>query len=276
MKMISTHSALEAIYYLMAIDGSTDAEERARFDEIGFELDRKSFASYRDELAASCDLAICAAETGEERYDVIQEALDAALGKKIEPEDQGVTPRLLIWDLFAVAFSNGQYDDREKRLIAHVARIVKVDKSVVLDMEQLLHTAQAVQKELAWAEQSDRPYREIRPLVVELETRLSVILESAKALVEDEVVLDDPFIDEPDVIEKTISSIGEAVSPVAETVAAKTKETADSVIQAISPLAKKGAKTASGLFGKAKGLFSKNAETETPPADAEPTAEEVQ
>ena len=55
MKYIKTRDALQAFYYLIAVDGSVRDDERALFDHIGDNLDAKHFHDYRKEIIASCD-----------------------------------------------------------------------------------------------------------------------------------------------------------------------------------------------------------------------------
>ena len=55
MKYIKTRDALQAFYYLIAVDGSVRDDERALFDHIGDNLDAKHFHDYRKEIIDSCD-----------------------------------------------------------------------------------------------------------------------------------------------------------------------------------------------------------------------------
>ncbi len=63
---------------------------------------------------------------------------DDALRCNVKVQTQGVGVRLLIWNMLVIAFINGECTKDEKRLIKHVVRVTKMDKSVFLEMEQLM------------------------------------------------------------------------------------------------------------------------------------------
>lgn len=257
MKVYETKSALKVFYYLMAIDGAIGEDEMDRFCEIGEELDRKNFDSYRDELAEECKSHINSAESDDDYYDVIQENADAALRHEAKENDKGLTPRLLIWDLFAVAFSNNEYNASEKKLIAHIARISDVEKSILLEMEQMMQTAISVQREMTWLKQSDKPYSEIRPLIDELENRIQVISGAAKALIEDEGTLDDSYEEKPDFFDKAKNAIDDTMSPAFRTAGDAAKDVGEKVRYV-------GGAVAGAVCDAWKGLLSKKKKGEQP------------
>lgn len=250
MKVYSTRNAMKAFYFLTAIDGDIDNIELQRFYEIGNQLDGEHFDSYKDELVIECQKQLSAKDADAEYYDVLQEAVDAILCESNCEDSIVITPRLLLWNLLAVAFSNNNYDKSEKRIIAHVARISGVDKSILLEMEQYIETAKAIRSENEYIQRMNRPYAEIRPIVDELEKRMRVIKDSAQALIEDEVTLDSAFVYEPDLFDKTKSAFDEAVLPVAHKVGDKAKETTESVVNKLSPVAKQVKDKTQGLFNK--------------------------
>lgn len=257
MKVYETKSALKVFYYLMAIDGAVGEDELNRFYEIGEELDRKNFDSYRDKLAEECKNHINSAEADDDYYDVIQESADAALRHEAKEDDKGLTPRLLLWDLFAVAFSNNEYNASEKKLIAHIARISDVEKSILSEMEQMMQTAISVQREMTWLQQRDKPYSEIRPLIDELENRIQVISNAATALIEDEVALDDPYEETPDIFDKAKDAIDDTMSPALH----RAEEAAKDVGEKARDV---GGAVAGKVSGAWKGLLSKKKKGEQP------------
>jgi len=206
MKVYETKNSIKALFYLLAVDGCIGEDEMERFSEIGEELDRKNFDSYKEDIIYSCQKRISSIDPDDQYYDVLLEGLDYALGHMAKGDDRGVTGRLLVWNMLAIAFSNKEYDTAEKKMIAHVARISEVPRDVLVDMEQSMQAALAVQKELSWIQGSNRPYSEVRPIVDDLEKRLEVILSSAKALIEDEVILDTPYEDNPDFVDRSSSA----------------------------------------------------------------------
>lgn len=182
--MIEKKSALKIIFYFIAIDGKISDDEKARWDEIGVELLEDEYWNVKEEISQECLEIINGIDTEDEAYDVILEAVDKLIKNQVEKD--GINPRLLIWDLFAITFADNDHSESENRLVNHVARILQVDKSVVAEMKQLIYTTNKVQSELAQMEESMEPYKIIRPLVVELENRLKTLLQSGKELILDE------------------------------------------------------------------------------------------
>ena len=232
MKIYATRSVIKIFYYLLAIDGTIDDVELGHFRSIGLSMDPAHFMDYCDEIENECKKLTINAD--DEQYDLISEAVDEALTHRARNDDQGITPRLLVWDLFAAAFCNEEYDEYEKRLINHIARKTGVDKSVVLEMEQMMKTLTSIQNEINWAQQTNRPYPEIRPIIDELEKRQKVITESAEFLIADEIDADNPYKYKPDFFDKTISKIDGTVVPVAQNVGKAAQNTAMSAFKGLS------------------------------------------
>ena len=188
MKRISIKSALKAYYFLLAIDGNIDDQEILCFRDICSETD-DSADEYLKELISECDEIIKNA-SGSEFEEIIQEAFDEAVGEKaIEPQ-KVIPSRLLLWNMLVLAYANNEYSSSERKMIGHAARILMVEKTVFLEMEQMARTASTLSKERAGYEQSERPYRVIRPIVDELDNRIGTILHAAKCLIYDEIEVD--------------------------------------------------------------------------------------
>ena len=188
-KVVSKKSALKVFYYLMAIDGVSYFEQEC-FEGIGSELLGEEFSVINQEIISECESVVASIEVDDERYDVIQEGIDRALNEVVEKVDDGVAPRLLIWDMLTLAHSDSDYSEGENRLISHVARLLQIDKSVLVEMKQLISVARSVLDEKNELEASTRPYSEIRPLIDEVEKRQQTIVEAAKALIADDFVLE--------------------------------------------------------------------------------------
>lgn len=236
MKIYETRSALKTFYFLLAIDGSIDQEELTYFHTIGLNIDPGNFVEYSDALERECSFVInCSSD---KYYDLISAAVDEALTHEAEDDDQGLTPRLIVWNLLAAAFANGVYDDAEKQLINHIARKVMVDESIILEMEQMMKTSASIQNEINWANRLSRPDEEIRQLVDELKKRQTVIMESAEYLIADEIDADNPYEYKPDFFDKTKSKVDEKVKPVTDKVGKKIKPVTDKVGTAVAPVAK--------------------------------------
>ena len=237
MKVFETQSVLKTFYYLLAVDGDIDESELEHFHNIGMSIDPGHFGEYEETIKNECKLTLLKAEGDE--YELILEGVDEALTREAPIDDQGLTPRLLVWDLFAAAYSNGVYNDYEKRLINHVSRKVEVEKSIVLEMEQMMNTLSSIQKEINWAKQVKRPNGEIQPIIDELEKRQGVITRAAEYLIADEIDHDNPYEYKPDFFDKTKDEIDKMVKPVTDKIGQTVKPVTDKVGTAVAPVTDK-------------------------------------
>lgn len=221
MKTYTKRGVIETIFYLAASDGEISAEETTKLDEIGWGVDPDHYESYRKELPTAVRKQMESGYEPEDQYDVIVEGVDRALAWTSEGAEDAIPSRLLVWDLLVIAFSDGQYHAAERRLIKHVARVSGIEKSVFLQMEQMIWACQMADKELLALTSSGSSSATNKPWVDELVRRRRVILTEASALIEDE--LNEKKIDaltyEPDVFDKAKSAVSEAVAPVAIKVA---------------------------------------------------------
>lgn len=254
LKIISKQGALKAFYYLMSVDGVTSFEED-RFQEIGEELLGSEFETCKDELVSFCEGHLDSISVDDERYDVIQEGIDLVLNDTVTDVNDGVVPRLLVWNMLSLAHCDDDYSENENRLIAHVARVLSIDKSVFVEMKQLISTADSVRKEQEQLELSDRPYSEIRPLVDEVEKRKNTIVEAAKALIEDDLLFAElPSTQSVEKKENVILNVGKKFG---ESMAAGGKKVGESVAPVAKDLGAKAVTGAAGIKDGAGKLFSK-------------------
>ena len=181
-KIISTRSALKIIYYLMAVDGELFHSEEEKFDSIGRELD-PDFAEHKEQIIAECQTQLDKVIEPEDFYDVLQDGVEDALLASRQTADSIITPKLLVWNLLTLAYSDEQYDEAERKLIKYIVRKTNIDKAVFLEMESSILTLMDIEKELAWVKTTDRPYLVIEGMVNELADRKNVIFESVKDLI---------------------------------------------------------------------------------------------
>lgn len=260
MKLYSRKSAMAVFYYLMAIDEKVSTDELEKYNEIGAEIDPESFSDYRDELIKKCETYI-QVDDDDEYYDIVLEGVDKALQGK-EQEDQTIPSRLLVWNMLVIAFSNREYDNAERRLIKHVVRLTEMDDSVFLQMEELLKSSVAVEKELTWIKTSNRPYSEVAPIVEELDRRLANILQSAKDLIDDE--LSEPSTQAIEVKADVIDKVKEEIVNDSKMIVKDVKNTFREIAGPISAGFKKGKSRLLGSLGRSNhGLES----TQTDPAN---------
>ena len=181
-KAITTRSALKIIYYLMAVDGEIFHSEEEKFDSIGKELD-PDFAQNKEQIVGECQAQLDKVMEPDDYYDVLQDGVEDALLLSRQTADSFITPKLLVWDLLTVAYSDESYDEAERKLIKYIVRKTNIDKAVFLEMESSLLTLMDIEKELAWIKTTNRPYLVIEAMVNELADRKNVIFESVKDLI---------------------------------------------------------------------------------------------
>ncbi|MBR5182777.1 MAG: TerB family tellurite resistance protein [Clostridiales bacterium] len=181
-KAVSTRSAIKIIYYLMAADGQIFHSEEEKFDAIGKELD-PNFADNREQIIKECQAQLDKVIDPEDYYDALQDGVEDALLHSRQTADTFITPKLLVWDLLTIAYSDENYDEVERRLLKYVVRKANIDKAVFLEMESSILTLMDIEKELAWIKTTNKPYLTIEAMVNELADRKSVIFESVKDLI---------------------------------------------------------------------------------------------
>lgn len=179
---LASRDALKIIYYVMASDREIDKEEEEKFNEIGNALD-PTFAENREGIISECMEQLDKVIDDADYYEVIQDGIQDALISSMNVIGSPITPKLLLWDLLTIAYSDNSYDDVERKLLKYIIRKCDVDKSVFLEMESSLLTLMDIEKELTWIKTTDRPYLQIEAIVNELADRKNVIFESVKDLI---------------------------------------------------------------------------------------------
>jgi len=179
---ISTRNALKIIYYLMTADGQLLPTELEQFDLLGQELS-PDYSSLKESIVKECQAQMDKVIDAEDYYDVVQEGVEDALLSSVQTEDSFITPKLLIWDLLTIAYSDDSYDETERKLIKFIVRKCDVDRAIFLEMESAIQTTLELEKEQQWLKNTDRPYGVIEAMVNEIEDRKHVIFESIKDLI---------------------------------------------------------------------------------------------
>lgn len=182
MKNIATRNALQIIYYLMAADGTVYHSEEEKFDAIGAALD-PNFADSKPAIIKDCQAQLEKVIDSEDYYDVLQDGVEDAIQSSNETADTFITPKLLVWDLLTIAYSDESYDETERKLLKYIVRKLQIDKAVFLEMESSILTILDIEKEIAWIKTTDRPYLTIEARVNELTKRQAAIFDSVKDLI---------------------------------------------------------------------------------------------
>ena len=191
-KLIGKGSALQIIYYLMAVDGEICKAEEEMFDSIGNEMLEElswcSFDEVKPEILEACKEQLDKVIDQDEYYDVIREGVEACFEKEEEQyysDSEGIKGSMLMWNLLAASFCDGGYTKDERRLIKMVGRKLNLDKALFLELENSAKAIYALDKEEVWLKTTDRPYKTIEDMISEISNRRAVIMQSVKELMED-------------------------------------------------------------------------------------------
>ncbi len=179
---IAPQNAVKIFYYLMAIDRKITADEEETFDLIGREMD-SAFEEHKEILVKECKEQIEKIIDAEDYYDAVQDGVSAALSGEQVSNIGFVTPKLLLWDLLTIAYSDDEYGEEERKLLKYVVRKLDIPKDVFLEMESSILTVHDIEKEITWIKGTDRPYLIIEKQVKELEKRREDITLAVKALI---------------------------------------------------------------------------------------------
>ena len=181
-RVLSTESAIKIIYYLISVDGVINGAELEKLNEICLNLDPK-FEEYRDALIASCKQELDKQIDEEDYYDILQDAVENAIQKSKPRQDSFITPKLLLWDLLTIAYSDDTYNEEERKLMKYLAHRINVDIAVFLELESSVLTIMDIEKEIKWIKTTNRPYLTIEAMVNELVDRRNVVFEGVKELI---------------------------------------------------------------------------------------------
>ena len=194
--VFSVRDALRIMYCMMLIDGNVSEEEEEKFCEIGLVCDQ-DFDACKKQLIDECngvvqsesaqgiDFVSIASVDSEEYYDQIHDYVGDLIKEENFYQTEGVRAKWLIWNLLAIAYSEGDYSTNERRLMRYIAKKSGVDNTVLLEMEHTFSTLIAIEKEEEWLKSSDRPYKVIEERVVELSNRKNAIMQGINALISD-------------------------------------------------------------------------------------------
>lgn len=183
--VIGIPAALRIFYSMMAIDGTISLEEEEKFCEIARELD-PNFESYKGQLIQECTQVVETPFSSEEEYyDNIHDYVGDIIRDSGMKAESGIRGKVLVWDLLAIAYSEGEYSVNEKRLLRYITKKLGVDDVVLLEMENTIRTLLAIEQEEEWLKTSNRSYREVEDRINELSDRKAVIMTGARALLND-------------------------------------------------------------------------------------------
>ena len=166
----------------MAADGKIFHNEEEKFDAIGKELD-PNFVDHKEQIVKECQIQLDKVIDTEDYFDALREGVEDALLYMKTTDDTFITPKLLVWDLLTVAYSDEEYNEIERKLIKYIVRKTNIDKAIFLEMESSILTLIDIEKELDWIKTTNKQYLVIEAMVNELKDRRNVIFESVKDLI---------------------------------------------------------------------------------------------
>lgn len=195
---ISRIKTIKIIYYLMAVDGVICQSEEEKFDEIAREIDL-NFIHYKEEIMAECQAQIEKVVDKEKYYEAVQECVGRVIhGSASMTSDfnfpvypvvgrtldfKQVSGRVLVWNLLAIAFSDGKYSKEERKLIQYVISALNIDTTFFFEAENTMKAIAALEKEEKWLRTTKKPYSVIETQINELEHRRAIIENSVKKLI---------------------------------------------------------------------------------------------
>lgn len=182
--MITRDDAVRILYCVMACDGKTDEQEEQKLLSIGTDL----IDGYKDkENEILSDVSSIREETSGDDYfydlrDKVNECVNHSKENRAEAD---VNSRILLWNMLAVAASDGSYDKEEKKLIHYTADKMGISGSVVDEMEMAARTIEATEQEENWLKDQDLKYSEVQPHIEMLENRKQAVMDGIAALMRD-------------------------------------------------------------------------------------------
>lgn len=246
MKRFDCYEVIKAFYLFMNADSDISSEETEKFDEIvqtlEKDLNKSALTDFKEIVVNDFYEKLCHLTTSYDTF--ILSEIDVALGfcdcdddpEKLSPPnnigDKVITPRWLLWNLLAIAYSNGEYHDSEKAIIRHIAEKTEQPESILLEMEQYIKSIHSVETELAFVIKEDGLYSVIRPIVDELEYRKASILESALQLIADEIEKPvEKIVVTKNAYSRAVDTVKEKASPVTDAVKKKTAPITDTITE---------------------------------------------
>ncbi len=181
-KNISNEAAARIAYYLMAIDQDISGDEQNKYEQICSEL-VVDFASRRDAIESMCKEHIERAFGSEDYIDNILDGVTLAVIQQVPEITNGIPAKLLLWNLIAIAYSDGGYNAEEQRLIKSFARNAGIDLADLLEMENSYLTLKDLYGELEWIKTTDRQYLTIEPVINQIQHRIDVIQQGVEDLI---------------------------------------------------------------------------------------------
>ena len=182
---LTTRDALRLFYYELSADGQVNDDELAKFKEVCATFAEDVSESELSALVDDCQRQLDASKSSVNPLISVITCVDKLL---YEPSvftdvEDVFTSRLVIWNMLAIAYGDGECVDSERDLVNHVAQVVEVEDSIVLELEGFVLTIVDLEREEAWIKTTDRPYLTIEAAVQDIEARKSAVMDGVADLI---------------------------------------------------------------------------------------------
>jgi len=171
---------IRLMYDVMILDGTVSEEEMLSFREMGKEID-PDFETYADLLKENVNQSVLDNEKEYGRVNAVKMDAQSAL-KSFELSNP--QKKLILWNLLTIAGSDG-ITDGEQDLIRYIAEKAELNDTSYRELEMYYHTAEALEEEERKLKESGKSYKEVEPLVNEVNERKLVIVKAVKELIEE-------------------------------------------------------------------------------------------
>ena len=180
--LLSEEDALKIAYLMMQADRFVTSDEEDKFMSICADLNVEKEKT--TEIVSYCD-SVTSGIGDEDYMDAIRDGIRDLIKDRVGKKNGTVNGKLLIWDLLAIAYSDGEYSKEEEKIIRQTSTLVGIDKSVLPEFISSIHTIMAIDKEVAWLKQTDRKFVEIENELNELDDRKKNVLQGVYCLISD-------------------------------------------------------------------------------------------
>ena len=181
---ISASDALRLFYYLMAADGELSEDELELFYGLSAEFDLES-EGYVAQVVSECEAELLRHPSSISPLISAMTCADGVLFQlqRLEEGETPVVPRLVIWNLLAIALADGSYGDAEREYITHINTHFGVDEVILSEMEGSVLATLDLDREIAWIKTTNDSYLAIEQTVIELERRKAAVVEGIQSLI---------------------------------------------------------------------------------------------
>lgn len=170
---------LVLFYLLMSVDGNVSAEEENQFDEL---LKQSGFLESKNTVIGKAKDILSSVEAENDRekntiqllYDKYKSHGNTINGKPYHKE--------LLWTMINMAMVDDDFSENEKKFIYCCSKDWEISASILGEMIEIAKTLYSLHSHLDFLKSINRPYREIEPLVNELNVNKAVLEENLKEL----------------------------------------------------------------------------------------------